>query len=117
MDNLTDMLKKIQIDQPNEILLQVVNHDFDNLTKLLFMADTIYIIKPPFLAFQRHYLTTENCIIIYNYLSNNYIGYNLLKDKVTEYSTITKSYMSLSDTDIQSHVDYYLDNLALVFSD
>ena len=109
MDELTQMLNEINIDKPDDIALKIIEYDFNQLTKLFINRETnIYIESEPF---HEYYLTPENCRTIYNYLSNNYIGYNLLKNKVSKEITIKRFNIPINDIDIQTYVDYYLQTL------
>ena len=113
MNELTNMISNIDINKPNEILLNIIDHDFTKLADLFIKGDTNIIIEAN--STNDYYLTSENCLIIYNYLSNNYTGYNLLKNKIN-INLITKRFnIILNDNDIKTYVDYYLDNFLIYF--
>jgi len=111
MDELTKMLNDINIDKPDDIILQIIEYDFNQLTRLFLNGETNIYIEPE--AFHEYYLTPENCRIIYNYLGNNYIGYNLLKKKVSKEIISKRFNIPINDTDIQTYVDYYLQTLII----
>lgn len=111
MNELTNMISNIDINKPNDILLQIIDHDFTRLAELFIKGDTNIIIEAN--PTNDYYLTSENCKIIYTYLSNNYIGYNLLKSKINN-NLITKRFnITINDNDIKTYVDYYLDNFLI----
>ena len=109
MDELTKMLSDINIDKPDDIILQIIEYDFNQLTRLFLNSETKIYIEPE--AFHEYYLTPENCRKIYNYLGNNYIGYNLLKKKVSQEIILKRFNIPINDNDIQTYVDYYLQTL------
>ena len=109
MDDLTFLLNKINIDKPDDIILQIIEYDFNQLTRLFINGETEVYIEPE--PFHEYYLTPENCTVIYNYLGNNYIGYNLLKKKVSQEIILKRFNIPINDTNIQTYVDYYLQTL------
>ena len=109
MDELTKMLSEINIEKPDDIILQIIEYDFNQLTRFFLNGETNIYIEPE--PFHEYYLTPENCRIIYNYLSNNYIGYNLLKKKVSQEIILKRFNIPINDNDIQTYVDYYLQTL------
>ena len=111
MNELTNLLNNIELNKPDEILLNIINYDFNILAELYIKKDTNIYINPE--PFHEYYLTTENCKIIYNYLSNNYIGYNLLKQKINENLLAKRFNIIINDNDINSYVDYYLNSLVV----
>ena len=111
MDELTLKLSKVQIDKPDDTLLQIIEYDFNQLTRLFINGETNIYIEPE--PFHEYYLTSENCKIIYNYLGNNYIGYDLLKNKVSSEVIMKRFNIPINDNDIQTYVDYYLQTLMI----
>ena len=112
MNEITDMLNNIEINKPNDILINIINYDFDKLTELFIKNDTNISIESD--PIHEYYLTIENCQIIYNYLNNNHNGYNLLKSKLLNNNIVKRFNIQINDNDIQSYVDYYLEKLIIV---
>ena len=111
MNELTDLISNIDINKPNDILLQIIDHDFNRLAELFINGDTNIVFEAN--PTNDYYLTPDNCKIIYNYLSNNYIGYNLLKNKISKNLIAKRFNIIVNDNDIKTYVDYYLDNFLI----
>tara|TARA_B100000575_G_scaffold239483_1_gene202054 strand:- start:434 stop:772 length:339 start_codon:yes stop_codon:yes gene_type:complete len=110
MNDLTNLLNELELNTPNDILLNIINHDFNILADLYIRKDTNICIEPE--PSHEYYLTPDNCKIICSYLCNNYNGYNLLKHKISE-NILTKRFnIIINENDVQTYVDYYIDSLS-----
>ena len=112
MNDLTDMMSNIELNKPDNILMNIIDYDFNKLSELYINKDTNINIEPE--PHHEYYLTYENCLIIYNYLNNNYNGYNILKHKLQNNLNVKRFNIVLNDYDIQTYVDYYLEKLIIL---
>lgn len=109
MEDLVQQFKTIQIEKPEEILLQIIDYDFNKLKNLYMNNETLISIEPE--PLHEYFLTPKNCKIMYNYLSNNQNGYNLFKQKLLKEPVIQRFNIDINDDVIQRYVDYYLNLL------
>ena len=111
MEELVEKFVCIQIEQPEEILLKIIDYDFNKLKDLYINNETFICIEPE--PIHEYFLTPENCKIMYNYLSNNHTGYNLLKQTLVKEPVVQRFNIHINDVDIHSYVDYYLNSLVI----
>lgn len=109
MEELTNMIENINIQKPDDILLQLIEFDFNCLVTLVINKETIFILEST--ALHDYYLNETNSKIIYDYLSYNNTGYDLLKNKIYNNINVKRFNLIISDLDIQTYVDYYLESL------
>lgn len=111
MEQLVQQFDTIQIEKPEDILLKIIDYDFNKLKDLYINNETFICIEPE--PIHEYFLTPENCKIMYNYLSNNQNGYNLFKQKLLKEPVVQRFNIHINDVDIQSYVDYYLNSLVI----
>ena len=111
MDELINKLDTIQIIEPSDILLRIIDYDFNKLKTLYLNNETFISIEAE--PIHEYYYTPENCKIMYNYLSNNNTGYELLYQKILKEPTVKRFNIPINVNDIQTIVDYYLNTLSM----
>lgn len=111
MEELVQQFECIQIEQPEEILLRIIDYDFNKLKDLYISNETNITIEPE--PLHEYFMTPKNCKIMYDYLSNNQNGYNIFKQKLLKEPVVQRFNIHINDIDIQTYVDYYLNLLIL----
>jgi len=112
MDELIDSITHLHIEQPEQILLSLIDADFYNIA-IKYINNEIYSIIETN-PIHDHYIDKTNSKILFNYLVKDDLGYNILKNKVEKLIKIYKINFKINDLNIKTHVDYYLENLYII---
>lgn len=112
MDEIIDSIKNLEIEQPQEILLSLIDKDFYEMS-IKFINNEIYSVIETDPIYD-HYIDKENSKILFNYLIKDDLGYNIFKNKVEQLIKIYKLNLKINDSNIKTYVNYYLENLYII---
>ena len=112
MDEIIDSIKNLEIEQPEEILLYLIDKDFYEMS-IKYINNEIYSVIETDPIYD-HYIDKKNSKILFNYLVKDNIGYHIFKNKVEKLIKIYKLNIKINDSNIKTYVNYYLDNLYII---
>lgn len=112
MDEIIDSMKNLEIEQPTEILLSLIDKDFYEMSIKYINNEAYSVIESD--PIYDHYIDKENCRILFNYLVKDNLGYNILKNKIEQLIKIYKLNIQINEFNIETYVNYYLENLYII---
>ena len=112
MNELIESISKLEIEQPDNLLLALIDKDFYEMAMKYINNEIFTIIETD--PIHDHYIDNKNSKILLNYLIKNNLGYNLFNSKVEQLIKIYKINIQINVLNMKKYVDYYLENLYII---